>query len=99
VLACRRALFVTPVAPAWLRGALVAGTIVTVAMLAIAVAAALYTIVLTADAARVAAAPNGPFQMLSVTASLIVQLVVMVGAGVPAVIATARGWRVESELA
>ncbi|HET6869876.1 MAG TPA: hypothetical protein VFH80_28445 [Solirubrobacteraceae bacterium] len=99
VLACRAALFATPVAPAWLRGALVAGTIVTAAMLAIAVAAALYAIALTADVSRLAAEPNGPYQVLSVTGSLIVQLVVMVGAGALASIATVRAWRVERQLA
>jgi MFS family permease len=99
VLACRAALFSTPVPPARLRAALTAGTVVTGAMLAIALATTLYAIALAADASHLAAAPNGPFQVLSVTASLIVQLVVMVGAGVLATIATARAWRVENQLA
>jgi hypothetical protein len=99
VLACRAALFATPVASAWLRGALVAGTLITLAMLAIAIATAVYAIALSADASRVAAAPNGPYQVLSVTVSLIIQLVVMVGAGALASVATMRAWRVERELA
>ncbi|HSC01977.1 MAG TPA: hypothetical protein VLC49_01625 [Solirubrobacteraceae bacterium] len=99
VFACRGALFATPVAPAWLRGALVAGTIVTVSMLAIAVAAGFYAIALTADVSRLAAEPNGPFQVMSVTASLIVQIVVMLGAGALASIATSRAWRAERQLA
>jgi hypothetical protein len=37
--------------------------------------------------------------VLSVTASLIVQLVVMVGAGALATVATVRAWRVEGQLA
>jgi hypothetical protein len=99
VLASRAALFATPVPPAWLRGALVAGTIVAVAMLAIAVATVIYEIALSADAARLGGEPNGPFQVLSVSASLIVQVVVMVGAGALASIATVRAWRVERQLA
>jgi uncharacterized membrane protein len=99
VLGCRAALFATPVSPAQLRGALAAGTIVTVAMMAIAAATAVYAIALPLDASRLAGEPNGPFQLLSTTASLIVQLVVMAGASVLAAIATRRGWRVGSELA
>jgi hypothetical protein len=99
VLACRRALFATPASTAGLRTALVAGTIVAVAMLAIAAATAVYAIALTADVSRVAAEPNGPFQAISVTASLIVQFVVMVGAGTLASVATIRAWRVEPQLA
>jgi hypothetical protein len=99
VLACRRALFATPAGAAGLRTALAAGTLVTVAMLVIAAATALYTVALTADVSRVAAEPNGPFQLLSVTASLIVQVVVMVGAGALAGVATVRAWRVERQLA
>ncbi len=92
-------LFATPAASARLRVALAAGTVVTVAMLVIALATAVYTIALGADAARVAAESNGPFQALSVTASLIVQLVVMLGAAGLATVATARAWRVERQLA
>jgi len=99
VLACRDALFATQVSAARLRVALAAATVVTFAMVAIAVATAVYAIVLSADASRVAAEPNGPFQVLSVTTSLIIQTVVMVGAGALAAVATARGWRVESEVA
>lgn len=99
VRACRAALFKTAVAPVWLRSALVAGTIVTVAMLAIAVATAVYAIALAVDASHLATEPNGPYQLLSVTASLIVQLAVMVGAGALAALATTRGWQVNRQLA
>ncbi len=99
VLACRAALFATPVAPARLRAALAAGTLVTLAMLAIALATAVYAIALAADASNLAAEGNGPFQVLSVTASLIIQLVVMAGAGVLAAVAVKRGWRVEGKVA
>lgn len=99
VLACRRALFATPAGTAPLRAALAAGTLVTAAMLVIALATAIYAIALSVDVSRVAAEPNGPFQALSVTASLIVQLVVMVGAAGLATVATVRAWRVERQLA
>jgi hypothetical protein len=99
VLACRAALFSTRVPAGQLLAAVAAGTVVTVAMLVIAAAVAVYAVALTADAPRIAAAPNGPFQVLSVTASLIVQLVVMVGAGALASVATVRAWRVERQLA
>ena len=99
VLACRAALFATPVAPDRLRVALVAGTTVTLAMLAIAAATSLYAIALSVDASHLAGAPNGPFQVLSVTSSLILQLIVMMIAGVLAFLATSRAWRAESQLA
>jgi hypothetical protein len=99
VVACRDALFATQVRAAQLRVALAAGTLVTLAMLAIAAATAVYTIALSADASGLATEPNGPFQVLSVTASLIVQLVVMLGAGGLASVATIRAWRVERQLA
>jgi hypothetical protein len=92
-------LFSTAAGTARLRAALAAGTLVTVAMLAIAVATAVYALALTADASRIAAEPNGPFQVLTVTASLIVQLVVMAAAGALATVATVRAWRVERQLA
>lgn len=98
VLACRTALFSTPVPPAQLRAALVAGTLVTVAMVAIATATAIYAIALTLDASHLAGQPNGPFQLLTITASLILQLVVMVGASALAAIATRRGWRAKGQL-
>lgn len=99
VLACRAALFATPAQPARLRAALAAATIVTFAMVAIAAATAIYAIVLSADASQLAGDSNGPFGLLSVSASLIVQVVVMVAAGALALTTTIRGWRVESRLA
>ncbi len=99
VLACRDALFATEVSAARLRLALAAGTVVTFAMVAIALATAAYAILLSADVSHIAAEPNGPFQVLSVTTSLIIQVVVMAGAGALAAVATARGWRVENQVA
>lgn len=99
VLACRAALFATPLGPPRLRAALFSGTLVTVAMFGIAAATATYAVALATDAGRVAAEPNGPFQLLSVSASLIVLTIVMVGASVLAATATRRGWRVRADLA
>lgn len=96
VLACRTALFEANVPASRLRAALAAGTLVTLAMLAIAAATAIYAIAVTVDASHLAAEPNGPFQLISVTVSLILQLIVMVGAGGLATVATVRGWRVET---
>jgi hypothetical protein len=95
VLRCRAALFSTPAPASWLRASLTAGAVVTLAMLSIALATAIYAITLAADAPALAAEPNGPFQVLSVTASLILEVAMMVGAATLATIATVRGWRVE----
>jgi hypothetical protein len=99
VLACRAALFATPVGAARLKIALTAGTLVTIAMVAIAAATALYAIALAADASQLAGEPNGPFGLLSVRASLIVAVIVMVAAGALATVTTLRGWRGERALA
>lgn len=98
VLACRAALFATPVAPPGLRVALVSGAVVTTGMFVIAAATAVYVVALVIDAGSLAAEPNGPFQVLSVSASLIVLTVVMLLAAALAATATRRGWRVRHEL-
>ena len=98
VLACRGALFATPVAPGRLRAALVYGALVTVAMTVITVATAIYAIALAADAAHLAATPNGPFQVLSTLVSLVVVLIVMALAALLAWTTTRRSWRVRDEL-
>ncbi len=93
VLACRAALFQVPVGPGELRIALRAATLVAGAMLVIAAAIAVYTIALSSDTSALGGQSNGPFGLLSVTTSLIVQAIVMAGAGVVASIATSRAWR------
>ncbi|MBV9940971.1 MAG: hypothetical protein JO262_02490 [Solirubrobacterales bacterium] len=98
VLACRAALFATPTPASRLRAALVAGTLVTVAMIAIAAATAIYALALWLDAAQLAGDPNGPFGLLSVSASLILQVIVMLAAGALAATTTVRGWRAENQL-
>jgi hypothetical protein len=98
MLGCRAALFATPVSRSSLRAALVFGAFVMVAMFVIAVATAIYAVALATDAAGVAAESNGPFQVLSVTASLVVVVIVMVVTAGLAATATRRGWRVRDEL-
>ena len=96
VVGCRAALFGTPVSQSSLRAALMFGTLVMVATFMIAAATAIY-VALATDAARVAAESNGPFQVLSVTASLVVVTIVMVVTAGLAATATRRGWRVRDE--
>ncbi len=98
VLACRAALFATPTPASRLRVALLAGTLVTLAMVAIAAATATCAIALSLDASELAGEPNGPFGLLSVSASLILQVIVMLAAGALAATATVRGWRAENQI-
>lgn len=93
VMAARRALFAVPM-PRWrLLAAFRCGTLVTAAMVAITLAASLYVIALLTDASSLAASGNGPFQLVSVGVSLVLQLLVMVLAATLAATTTRRGWR------
>jgi hypothetical protein len=93
VLASRKVLFAVPLARVWLVAALACATIVSAAMAAIALATAVYAIVLPFDAAAVGGSANGPLGAISTNLSLIVQLIVMAIAGGLAVTTTRRGWR------
>ncbi|HEY5195296.1 MAG TPA: hypothetical protein VIJ39_15685 [Solirubrobacteraceae bacterium] len=93
VVAARGALFAVPMQRWRLVAAFACGTLVTAAMVAIAVATTLYGIALFADASHLAASGNGPFQLLSTGVSLAVQLLVMVLAATLAATSTRRGWR------
>ncbi len=93
VVASRRTLFSMPVARGWLLISFACGVLVTVAMIAMTLATALYTIALPVDASGLAGAPNGPLQLTSVSISLVLQLVVMAIAGALAAITTRRGWQ------
>lgn len=95
VQACRAALFATPVSPARLRAALAAGTVVTATMLTIAAATALYAVALAVDASQLAGTPTGPFGALSTGASLVLAVLLMVGAGALALTTTVRGWQTQ----
>jgi hypothetical protein len=94
VIACRSVLFATPVTPNRLRYALASSTLLTIAMAAIAVAATIYAVAMILDASPLAAAPNGPFQVLSTGASLVIEVILMVVLSALAATATRRGWRV-----
>jgi len=92
-MAARAALFAVAM-PHWrLLVAYLCGMLVTVAMVAITLAAASYAVVLFADASSLAASGNGPFQLVSVGVSLIVHVLVMVLAATLATTSTRRGWR------
>jgi hypothetical protein len=91
VVAARRALFALPV-PRWrLITAFEGAALVSRAMAAMTVATALYAVALPIDAARLASSGNGPLQALTVSASLIVQVVVMAIAAALALATTRRG--------
>ncbi len=92
-VASRKALFAVSVDPRRLTSALACGTLVTAAMVAIALAAALYAIALQLDASHLAATSNGPLGNTSTAFTLIVQVIVMFGAGALATTTTLRGWR------
>lgn len=93
VVAARGALFAVPMPRGRLLAAFGCGTLVTAAMVAIALAASLYAIALLTDASSLAASGNGPFQLVSVGVSLVLQLLVMVLAATLAATTTRRGWR------
>jgi hypothetical protein len=94
VLASRRALFTVPMAPRRLGAALIWGTVVTAAMGLIAVAVAVYTVVLLLDASRIADQSDGPwFISTSTWLSLTLQVMVMALSVLLATVTTGRGWR------
>ena len=99
VLASRRAFFAMAVPRGWLLAAFACGALATAAMVAIAIATAIYTIALSVDAIALVGEPNGPLQATSVGISLVEQLILMVIAGALAVVTTRRGWRAASEFA
>jgi hypothetical protein len=91
--AARNGLFAIRVRRRGLVVALACGTLVTGAMALMALATALYTLVLSVDAPGLAAAANGPFGAISVGVSLAFQLAVMLTAAGLASVTTRRGWR------
>jgi hypothetical protein len=92
VTAARRALFGIELPQRWLLAALRLATLVAGAMVAIALAAALYTIALLLDAPTLAGAGNGPFQLVSTGVSLVAEVVAMAGLGLVALSSTRRAW-------
>ena len=92
VVGARAVLFAVPVGRVRLLAAYTCGVFVTAAMVAITLATTLYAIGLFADAPSLAAAGNGPFRLVSVGASLVLQLLVMTFAVLAAATTTRRGW-------
>jgi hypothetical protein len=90
--ATRQALFTIDLPRPWLLAALALATLVAGAMVAIALAAALYAIALQLDAPALAGAGNGPFQLVSTGASLIAEAVAMAALGLVALVSTRRSW-------
>ncbi|MGI8507134.1 MAG: hypothetical protein ACR2MK_10125 [Solirubrobacteraceae bacterium] len=97
-LASRTALFAVPLSRLRLVTAIACGTVVTAAMAAMTLATAVYAIALPIDASHLAAAPNGPLQLVSAGTSLVAQLIVMALAVALAWTTTRRGWRAASQL-
>lgn len=93
VAAARKALFAIGVARTWLMGGLWSATLVAAAMIAIACATALYTIALVLDAPGLAGTGNGPYELVSVGASLVVLTVGMALLAMFAAISVGRTWR------
>jgi len=92
VIVARRVLFAVSVQRSTLVGSLALGTLTTAGMIAMSIAALAYTVSLPAAAAGLASQPNGPFRLLDVEGSLVVQSVLMCAASSLALITTRRGW-------
>ncbi len=99
VLASRRVLFAVSPTRATLLFALAASMLVACAMVAMAGATALYTVVLALHESSLAASANGPLMVFSVSVSLAGQVLVMAGAGAVAALTTVRGCRAAPGLA
>jgi hypothetical protein len=91
--AARRGLFAIPIRRGGLRALVVLGSLVAVAMAAMSAAAAIYLIGLLSDAASAGAQPNGPLGLLSITASLAIQVSAMLVATALGCVSSLRGWR------
>ena len=92
-IAARRGLFAIDVGRRGLIAALSLGTVVTVSMASIAVATALYLIALAIDSGALAGEANGPLGLITVAASVVAQLAIMVASAGLAMVTTVRGWR------
>ena len=93
LIASRRVLFLIAVAPRVLVIGFRCATIVTAAMIAMAVSTVLYAFALPIDSPGLAAAPNGPWHPTSVAVAVILQAAVMVVAAAAAATTVRRGRR------
>ena len=82
-IAARRGLFAIDVGRRGLIAALSLGTVVTVSMASIAVATAIYLIALAIDSGALAGEANGPLGLITVAASVVAQLAIMVASAGP----------------
>jgi hypothetical protein len=98
VVASRRALFAVHVSRGRLLRAYACGALLTAAMAAITLAVCLYAIALMVDSAHLAGSANGPLQLISTSASLVVQMTVMAAATVLAWTSAGRGWNAAGQL-
>jgi hypothetical protein len=92
-IAARRGLFAIEVGKSGLTTALALGTLVTGAMAAIAVGTAVYAIALAVNSGALAGEPNGPLGVLTVEASIALQLAIMAISTTLATVTSVRGWR------
>jgi hypothetical protein len=91
-LAARRGLFAIAPPPRLLALARACATVVVAAMVGIALLTAAYLVDLIATAPGLAGEPNGPLGLVSVAASLAIQLAAMAAVSVPAALAVRRAW-------
>jgi hypothetical protein len=96
VAAARRGLFAIPIERRGLRALVALGLLVAFAMAAMTLATTVYLAALLGDAPAAGAQPNGPLGLVSVTASLAIQLAVMLAA---TGLATRAAWHARSALA
>jgi hypothetical protein len=92
-LAARRGLFAAAIPTGVLRFAAACATVVAAAMAGIALATLLYLVTLIAAATDLASTPNGPFGNPDTRLSLLIVVVAMVAAALPAALAVRRAWR------
>jgi hypothetical protein len=92
-LAARRGLFAAAMPTGVLRFAAACATVVAAAMAAIALATLLYLVTLVAAATELASTPNGPFGNPDTRLSLLLVVVAMAAATLPAGLAVKRTWR------
>jgi hypothetical protein len=96
LLAARRGLFSIPIGRRGLVLLAALGGVVAVTMAAMAAAAAIYLVALVSDVPNLGAQPNGPLGLLSATASLATQLVLML---VATALAARAAWHGRAALA
>jgi hypothetical protein len=98
VLVARKVLFKLPVDGARLANSVWFAAIATGGMIAIGIAAAVYSVALSISAPALASATDGPLQANSVSVSIYIQTLIMLGCAVLAVVSTRRARRAAVQL-